>query len=207
MSSHTRTSRPGGVILAVALLLALFPAAPANADPGDIDALVLTLANTPETERAAFFQTLSSSEQAGVIGRLTTASVTVSRVTKATSKGPGLKAPHAAGGCWSNHWIVQGNSAIGIPLWRHNGITNWCSDGTYLTSASGYAYGEVLQIGWFYRGSTGYNAGGGVGWSWYERFDQSTFELCLTFCVQQANPWTRIHDEATGGSWLAAWGG
>lgn len=195
-------------ILALALLLAAFPAVPTTAnDGGDADRLVQALANTPESGRAAFFAKLSSGQQKGVIDRLTTASITVSKVTTSTGKGPGLKAPYAAAGCWSTEWVVQGNSPIGIPLWKHHGITNWCSDGSVLTSASGYAYGTVHQVGWFYRGSTGHDDGGGVGWAWYERFDQSTFELCIIYCLQGAYPWTRIHDEASGSSWLAGWGG
>jgi hypothetical protein len=186
-------------ILVLALALTLGAPQPAAAS-GDIDAIMAQLTGTPATERAAAFAKLSSAQQAGVLERVRLANVTVSKGTAPIGRPPGNASPSFSG-CYNTFWTIFGNNSIGQHLWAHNAKTSWCDNGSTITYGSGYGYGQVFVVMWFYRSTTGHNTAG-AGFNYYERFDQSTFEACLLMCFNAAYPWTNTHDSVGGGGWL-----
>ena len=84
-------------------------------------------------------------------------------------------------------------NVFGSTLWKYFQRIDWCYNGSSVTSVSRRRWGETYWPGWSFKGHTGNQTSGGVGWTGYQAWTQGHFCLASYFdCVQDRYPWIDI---------------
>lgn len=197
--------RSGGLVLALALLLAMFPATPAQANDEAPRFQAILARVTAASDIYAAARALSPSDQA-----LLAKGLRVVRV-EATPAGPkaavaptssgkhGLAAPLAGYCPDSLAWWISGMGAFG-EVWRYTLYVQFCWDGTTINSYSYNRYPSNMAPFWNFNGHIGLSQSGGAGYTWAYTWTQGSFTLCFPYCgIQNSVPQVWITVYGSGG--------
>lgn len=197
-----RLRRLATCALGLAMLLAMVPAVPAQADDEAtrFQAILTQVTAAPDIRAAS--RTLSPSDQTLLakglrVVRVEATSAKPKAATQPTSSGKlGLAAP-LRGFCpdaFGNS--ISGWNAFGGELWRYTLDISFCWDNTYVTSYSYNRYPSNLAPFWNFSGHIGLTQSGGAGQTSAYTWTQGSFTLCFPYCgVQNMVPqvWNTVY--------------
>jgi hypothetical protein len=106
----------------------------------------------------------------------------------------------AAGGCWNIIWMVYQNNLLGQRLWEYKHRTDWCSNGTTVSSTPAVIrWGTIYLTGWSYEPFGAIQKWWGTNHTTYRSWSEGHMTgLCSPFGCENHYPWVDQTVHANG---------
>ena len=189
---------------AIALLLAMLPTTPAQANDEASRFQTILAQVTAATDAYAAARALSPSDQGllakGLLVVRVEAKPAGPKAAVPTSSGKhGLAAPLAGYCPDSLSYYISGIGAFG-EVWRYTLYVSWCWDGYTVNSYSYNRFPSNMAPFWNFNGHIGLYQTGGAGYASAYTWTQGSFTLCFPWCgVQNSVPQVWITVDGSGG--------